>query len=183
MKMKPSYYPITKQWKKLKPIYETPFVIYQSWLDMEVFQHERANEFEFPFKSRDFTRKHRPSNYDGRDWRWGKVGRPPAWWDWVCAGACHWVVNTNLTVIRRLEPEHPWQIVTSDKHSTVVDLERKMFYDTNWLACGVTAQECWKDTISHKSMELLEPGQLLELAQPFDDIDLEEGEILDAVPA
>jgi hypothetical protein len=58
-----------------------------------------------------------------------------------------------------------------------------MFYDTNWLACGVTAQECWKDTISHKSMELLEPGQLLELAQPFDDIDLEEGEILDAVPA
>jgi hypothetical protein len=41
------------------------------------------------------------------------------------------------------EPERPWRIITSDKHSTVWDGKRTRF-DLSFLALGVSPQECFE---------------------------------------
>jgi hypothetical protein len=56
-------------------------------------------------------------------------------------GACHWLVNFNLKLAMLVEPEKPWRIVTSDKHSTVWDGAHTLF-EFNFLAFGIPAQEC-----------------------------------------
>ena len=71
------------------------------------------------------------------------------------------MVTTNYLVISELEPDRPWQVSTSDRHSTVVDLERQLIFDTNFLALGVTPEACWKDAVEHCTTELLPVGVCL----------------------
>ncbi len=52
----------------------------------------------------------KPVEADGCDWRFfdreGNLrrGRTPAFWDWACHSACHWMVNTNRKLAELVEP-------------------------------------------------------------------------------
>lgn len=165
--MNKEYYPIQKNWKKLRPIFESPRILQIMHSEMECFNEDRANVGGFEYKRLPFDLSLRPSRYDSCDWRFDRYredgsyrrGPSPCYWEWACHSACHWVVNHNLEVISTLEPDRPWQISTSDAHSTVVDIERNLMFDTNFLAIGISAEKCWDMTRNARDSRLLKPGE------------------------
>jgi len=165
----PRYYPIQRNWSKFRPIYESKPIIRLMYVEMERYRRSCAEDYKFIYIPKLFDFKLRPSDYDGADWRsrsrkpnsgYGtRRGPQPAFWAWVCHGACHWVVNINLVVISKLEPNRPWQIATNDKHSNVVDLERKLMFDPNYLAMKVCPLKIWDQQIHSVDSKLLQPGK------------------------
>ena len=67
---------------------------------------------------------------------------PPAFWDLVKHGACHWLVNYQLMLAQAIMPQYEWCILTSDKHSTVWNKEN-LIWDANFLALGQDAQKAF----------------------------------------
>ena len=71
----------------------------------------------------------------------------PAFWDFVCHAACHWLVDLNLYVARSAYPKEPWRILTvstgKNNHSTVWngDLKFPLLFDANYSALGVSPKE------------------------------------------
>jgi hypothetical protein len=61
---------------------------------------------------------------------------------YTCYSACHWLVNFNLRLASLAEPQRPWRILTSDRHSTVWDGALTLF-DLNFRAFGVPPEECF----------------------------------------
>jgi len=84
------------------------------------------------------------------DWRcerWNDDGRMrpgpvPHFFDFVCLRACHWLVDVNAWVATKVEPGRAWQVLTSDRHSTLWDGRRTLF-DLNYVALGISVAECW----------------------------------------
>ena len=159
--MTPSYYPIQKRWRKLRPLFEVPAIIEIAHHEAECWRAVRAEDFGREFKPKPFYPEFRPAHYECCDWRWGngRRGPEPHFWQWALAGACHWVATVNLLVISELEPDRPWRIATSQKHSTVIDSDRQLMFDTNFLALGVSAQECWEMAVESEDSELLRVGE------------------------
>lgn len=160
------YYDIQKNWRKLRKIYLSPETLLSSWYEMECFQEGKAEDFNFEFKPKPFSLDHRPADYDSCDWRYaepgcGKRGRKPAYWDFVCYRACHWVNNVGLGVAQIAMPDRPWRLITSNKHTTCWDGDHTLF-DINFLALGVTAKEAWELAAEQDDSEHLLPGELLE---------------------
>lgn len=56
------------------------------------------------------------------------------------------------------EPSQKWQIVSSQKHSTVWNGKHVLF-DFNFQAMGITPEECWDRATDHG--RVLEPGKYL----------------------
>jgi hypothetical protein len=101
-----------------------------------------------------------PCHFDGCDWRWGnwgkgRHGRMPRYWDYVCHGACHFLVDFNLRLAMLVAPDRPWRILNNSKatfdptvgrdtygHSTVWDGADTLF-DLNFLALGVEPDEAF----------------------------------------
>ena len=161
--LKPKYFPIQQRWRKLKPLYEQPLTLKMSWVEMESFRQTDFEENGISYNLTPFDPSSRPYQYDTCGWRWadpgcGRPGRKPAFWDWACYRACHWVANANLRVISQLEPEHNWRIATSIEHTTLVDLDRKLMFDTNFLAMGISEKECWKSAVKHPTSCIFDPG-------------------------
>jgi hypothetical protein len=155
----PTYYPIQKRWRRLRPLYEQRHILGLMYAEMECYAMARAEDHGYEHQPRPFSLDLRPADYDSMDWRGsGRRGPQPGYWAWCCSGACHWTVSHNLFVIMDLEPDRPWQIATSDKHSTVVDLERKLLFDPNYLALGVFPELCWKDAVEWHNTEILPVG-------------------------
>ncbi len=163
--MKPTYFPIQKHWRKLGPIFKSAEAK-SIWLPcMKEYVYSRALEHKYKAKpKRDYEC---PAALDSCDWRWcrfdrktNKIGPHPAFWDFVCHSACHWVVDLCLYVARKAYPKVPWQIMTSDKHSTVWngDTKRPVMFDVNFLALEVSAKECWQ--LASKGRKL-KPGKWL----------------------
>lgn len=161
--MSPDFYPIQKRWRRLRPLFESAPVLELMHEEMECYARARAEDRGYAHKPTPFSWALRPADYDSCDWRWnmGRRGPQPGFWAWACHSACHWVASHNLLVISQLEPDRPWQIATSDKHSTVVDLERQLMFDTNFLALGITAEECWKEAVDWHNTELLPVGTFM----------------------
>jgi hypothetical protein len=97
-----------------------------------------------------------PCEYGSSEWRCERRGRPPRYWKYTQSGSCHWLVNFNLKLATLVEPQTPWRIVMSDKHSTVWDGERTLF-EFNFLAFGIPAQECFD--LAFEDGEVLPPGK------------------------
>ena len=159
----PTYYPIQRKWRQLRPVFERPAVLELMHSEMECYAQARAEDYGYKHKPTPFTWSLRPADYDSCDWRWGngRRGPQPGYWAWACVGSCHWVASHNLAVISMLEPDRPWQIATSDKHSTVVDLARELLFDPTFQALGLTPEECWKEAVSWHNTELLPIGNLM----------------------
>ena len=162
----PTYYPIQKNWRKLKPLYEQPKNLCLSYWEMEAYMRGRRKDFGLPAQEyfKEYSDDVRPCQYETTDWRCmtGRRGRQPAYWDWVCHMACHWVVNTNYSVITELEPDRCWRIVESDLHSTIVDFDRMLLFDPNFLALDISAEETWEMTVLQQNSRILRVGQFAE---------------------
>ncbi len=155
----PTYYPIQQRWRRLRPLFERPFVLELMHSEMECYAEVNAEDFGQKHRPRPFSAELRPADYDGLDWRWeGRRGPQPGYWAWACAGACHWVASHNLIVIMDHEPRRPWQIASSNKHTTVVDMGRQLIFDPGYQAMGIAADECWRDAVEGPGSELLPPG-------------------------
>ena len=166
------YYDIQKNWRKLKPLYEQDSVLFLSYCEMEAHAEARLTDFNkeneadgiahrYSYEPKTFTKDLRPWDYESCDWMcyYDKPGRKPGYFQWVRHSACHWIVNANYLVITELEPNHPWQIVESDFHSTCVDVSRGLMFDTNFLALGISAEECYQKTCKHKSSKFYDLGE------------------------
>lgn len=101
------------------------------------------------YKNHQEEERHKlPSGYDCRDWTWDKRGPYPAFWNFVCFGACHWLVDLNLFVAASAWPKVPWRILNASKHSTVWngDYLKPVLFDANWLVFEVTPEETLRTT-------------------------------------
>jgi hypothetical protein len=75
-------------------------------------------------------------------------------WKYTASYACHWLVNFSLRLATLVEPERPWRIVTSSKHSTIWDGANTIF-EFNFQAFGIHATECFNAAIGKE----LRPGR------------------------
>lgn len=152
-----TYYDIQKNWRKLKPWFEEAYIIETAYEEMEEYNWAKSDDWGFTYNPKPFDYSIRPSDYDGMDWRCDKPGRKPKYWDWACAGACHWVNNIGMLVAKFALPKHDWRIVTSNKHTTVWDGKDTLF-DLNFLALGVSVERCWELASQQEDSEILPVG-------------------------
>lgn len=153
------YFDIKKYWRRLKPIYQSA-VTEAIWkLNMRDWQEQRSAGFGFNCKF-DQSKYQLPCHHDSCDWRCDHRGRTPAFWDYVCHGACHFVVDMNLHVAMTAYPKIPWRIITQRNHSTIWNgsTTDPVLFDPNFLALNVTPVEAWKTASRGR---FLKPGQPL----------------------
>ena len=105
-----------------------------------------------------------PWEYGGRESLDGHRGPAPRYWKYTQYAACHWLVNFNSKLATLVEPQTPWMIITSDKHSTVWDGLETLF-EFNFLAYGVPAQECFD--LASQGGTVLPPGKFRRTGYPL----------------
>lgn len=69
-------------------------------------------------------------------------------------------MNFNLRLAQLVEPDRPWRIVTSEKHSTVWDGKQTLF-DFKFLALGIASNKC----IALANRKQLRTGQELKVCR------------------
>jgi hypothetical protein len=143
---KAQYVDISKNWRRLKPLFESA--------EAEAIWRPCMEEFQewMRWKPSAWAVTH-PRDYDGCDWRCEQP-RQKAYWQWACHSACHWVVDLGLFVAKKAMPEHPWRILTARHHTTAWNgsTEQPLLFDINFSALGVEASEALK--IASKGREL-----------------------------
>ncbi len=151
-----TYFNITKHWRKIKPFIASPEGEHIWRKNMEDFDRDRRAEHGWPPST---LPHHYPSHYDG-DWRCERPGRTPEWWHYVCAQACHFLVDLNLYAAINAFPNHQWRIVTQRHHSTVWngDCKNPVLFDMNFLAIGICPKQAWKTASKGR---MLKPGKPL----------------------
>jgi hypothetical protein len=133
------YYDLVKNWKKVKPHLRDPELNKILVRDMNKFTYGRRRE--------KFTHGMVPGEHDrGCAWDFddetGEFKKPQKFWQYVCFGACHWLVNFNLRLAQLVAPERPWRILTSRRHSTVWDGD-KLLFELNYQAFGEPPVACF----------------------------------------
>ena len=131
-----TYYPIQKRWQRLKGFYRSEEATTIWKRGMELYDVARSAQYGYtPRSSKDADV---PNWFETCDWQWNydKPGPWPSYWDFVCHGACHYLVDLNLYIAQKAAPKKEWRIITSDLHSTVWDGEHTLF-DANYQALGV----------------------------------------------
>lgn len=157
-----TYFQIQKYWRRLKPIFESKEARSIWWPNMLEYSEQRASQYGYRLNGRHLLNK-LPRDFDSCDWRYNgdwRKGRQPAFWDYACHGACHWLVDLCLYVAQTAYPDIPWRIVSSSKHSTVWngDIRNPVLFDVNFLAMGNSAKEALKT--ARRGREL-KPGRIL----------------------
>lgn len=140
------YYPVKRKWVKIKPFLRDSLFREVLQRDMHLFTMGRYGK---PFEIGRL-----PESADPSDWSIEHRGRRPEYWKYVCATACHWVVNFNLRLAMLAEPNRPWRILTSSLHSTVWDGSATLF-DMNFLALGGPAEEAFEMATTGENAEEL----------------------------
>lgn len=141
------YVNIQGNWRKFGPLFKSKDAK-SIWVpNMIEYGHVRASEHKYKF-TYDPEKHQLPSSYDSCDWRWHDQppGPHPQFWDYVCHSACHWLVDLCLYVAMSSDSIIPWQIITSEKHSSVWNgsTEFPMLFDANFLALKVAPEEAWE---------------------------------------
>lgn len=140
---------IQKDWRKLGPLFKSD-TARKIWAPcMLEFGISRASDHGHEFVER-FPHT-LPCHYESCDWRFcseiPRRGPHPAFWDYVCHSACHWVVDLCLFVANSAYPNQPWRILNSNaiksNHSTVWngDYQNPLLFDVNFSAIGVSPKE------------------------------------------
>ena len=139
------YYPFVKKWSKIKPHLQNKKFQDTLVLDFNKFTNGRWNK--------PFTHGMIPFDFESCDWWCDRKGRRPEYWNYVKHAACHWLVNANLELAKLVEPNEDWQIVTSQKHSTVWN-GNDILFDMNFSALGVDPQEAFDMAYEGKLLEI-----------------------------
>lgn len=149
------YYDLQRNWtRKIAPHLDDPEVVRVLRHDFKRYGHRdgcvtyRPRKWEVP------------ADWDTSDWRImeRRPGPMPRYWDYVCTGACHWLVNFSLMLAMRAEPDRPWRILSGYDHSTVWDGDKTLF-ELNWYAFRMPPKKCYK-VASKRDGKALLPGQL-----------------------
>ena len=131
------YYDIKTNWKrKIKPHLTNK--VLNRILVRDFRQYMKLCNWNFEFKEGMF-----PFEFESCDWFADKRGRPPEYWKFVKAGACHFLVRFNLKLAKLVDPNRKWRILTSDLHSTVWDGENTIF-EFNYYAFGIPADKAFE---------------------------------------
>lgn len=150
MKGAMKYYDLRRNWPKVRPHLDAPRVVSTLVRDFNRFTWGRWRQR--------FTAGHTPFEFESCDWRCDHRGRRPAYWMYVKHAACHWTVNFALELAQLVEPQRPWRVLKSDKHSTVWDGAETLF-DFNFQALGVSPDECFELAALQKTSREFPPGQ------------------------
>ena len=153
------YFPISKHWKKLKPIYFSPEVKETTIIEMNCNRKNKAKIHNFNFNFKEDLVFHPPIYYDSCDWRFNRKGRPPSFDEWICHGACHWIANINAEVAMKAFPNKEWRVINSEFHSTVWD-GKETIYDTNFLGLGIPIKETVEGMLNSDDLIIHEPGYI-----------------------
>lgn len=142
------YYDLVKNWEKVKPNLGDP--------ELKKVLARNMNKFTYGRRREKFKYGNVPSEHDkGCEWQnWDDYDYVvqangdvlydvPDFWEYVCWGACHWLVNFNLRLAQLVEPRRPWRILTSRRHSTVWDGD-KLLFEFNFQALGIPPAECFE---------------------------------------
>jgi hypothetical protein len=116
----------------------------------------------WPFSPEDY-----PCYCESSDWRHAHRGRHPRFWRYVCSGACHWLVNFALRLASLVEPDQPWRIITSTKHSTVWN-GADLLFEFIYLAMDAPARSCFE--AANKDGRVLPIGEYLKTGVPLNRI-------------
>jgi hypothetical protein len=145
------YYDLKRNWQKVRP-----HLVDKELDDILV---EDFNKYTFGRWRKKFKHGRLPSEFDSCvDWRWSNRGRRPAFWNYTCHLACHWLVNFNLRLAMLVMPNKAWRIITSPRHSTVWD-GGDLLFDFNFQAFGIEPNECFNDAFKDE----LAPGEYLDV--------------------
>ncbi len=147
-----TYVDIQKHWRKLGPLFKSDEAK-RIWKPCLVeFATQRGEDNGFPFV--EHYPHTLPTHYDSCDWRFSpdrpRRGPMPAFWDYACHSACHWVADLCLFVAKSAYPKQPWRILNSNaresNHSTVWngDLKNPVLFDVNFSAIGITPRQALK---------------------------------------
>lgn len=135
-KVQHKYYDLKKHWTKdIEPHLDNREL-------NDILIHD-VHRYTYGLWRKPFTQKNYPWEYGCSDWRDGHRGTTPRYWKYVLHGACHWLVNFNLKLAQLTEPERPWRIIGSEKHSTVFDGSDTIL-DFNFLAFEIDPKECFE---------------------------------------
>ena len=129
------YYPVQKNWRKIKP--------HLGNADVQVALVRDFGKYTMGRWEKEFLPGMTPTEWESCDWRCDRRGRQPEYWDYVKHGACHWLVGFARRLAVLTEPKRPWRIVTSQAHSTCWDGDETLF-DLQFLALGVAPDEAWR---------------------------------------
>jgi hypothetical protein len=142
------YYDLKKNWRKVK-----------SHLDNKELNDiliRDFNKFTYGRWRKPFTAGHFPTEFESCDWQLRHRGKRPAFWKYTKHAASHWLVNFTWRLAMLVEPDRPWRIITSERHSTVWDGAETLF-DFNFQALGITPAECFERAFETE----LKPGEYL----------------------
>lgn len=130
-------------------------------MDDYALQRSIENGYEYKVNKEKFPHS-KPAYYDSCDWRYNRNrrGPNPAYWDFACHSACHWVVDLCLYVATTAYPSIPWRILTHQEHSTVWDGDYKspLLFDINFSAIGVCPAQGLETAFKGRE---LKPGKYL----------------------
>jgi hypothetical protein len=143
-----TYYDLKKNWRRVKP-----HLTDKKLNDILV---RDFNKFTFGRWGQTFAYGNLPCEFESCDWNIDHRGKHPAFWQYVKHAACHWLVNFNLRLAMLVEPEKPWRIITSEKHSTVWDGGDTLF-EFNFQAFGIDPNKCFETSFEKE----LKPGKYL----------------------
>jgi hypothetical protein len=150
------YYPLQRNWtRKIIPHLADKELNAVLFRDFSLYSHGRR-----------FLPGTLPGQIDDGEWRCGHRGPQPRYWQYVSHGACHWIVNFALRLARLAEPNYPWRIVTSTKHSTVWDGEKTLF-EFNFQAFGIPPARAWEILLSGRHLTMLKPGEQHRAGKPL----------------
>lgn len=144
------YIDIQKNWRRIKPFLQDDNAKALIKHGMYHYHMNRKYHFEsigVDTSSWKYTGHELPCQYESCDWRWDTERQEPqpAFWDYVCHSACHWLVDLNFYAAINAFPKNRWVIVSNsesnDGHSNVVDFENKLIFDMNYLAMGIEPME------------------------------------------
>jgi hypothetical protein len=168
---KMKHYGIQKNWKKLKPFFNTDDVQKQIVKELISSQYSNCMDYglDFKLKNTDFQ-NWKPCQFESSDWLYnlGRRGRRPDYFKFVKSMWCHWSVNVSMVALKEADPKTPWRIVVSDEHSTIWDGESTLF-DILFEAKELDASEAWSLATSD-GFEELNPFELSETDRVFDAI-------------
>jgi hypothetical protein len=160
------YFDLGRYWNsRIRTIFESDVVQEQLVRDFEKFvkaKEHRLNSVRGSSHQVTFTYNpaEKPIRWDFCDWRSTRIGRPFSFDDYVCHGACHSIVNALFLTAKIAYPEIPWVIVSGKNHSTVWD-QNLTFFDMNYFALKVSAEDCAINTVFDNECMILQEDELL----------------------
>ena len=82
-----------------------------------------------------------PEDINTADHCWNDDLKEEYWHKFVAHGACHWLAHPYLLLAEELFPAGNWQMLTTEAHTAVIDVDSGLIFDLTFAAYGITPDE------------------------------------------